>query len=50
MSFEEIINIRDMKVEDISEITDLDKKISGFNRPEMWKSEIQHYEMHKILE
>jgi len=43
MSFDEIIHIREMQEEDISEITDLDKKISGFNRPEMWRSEILHY-------
>ena len=43
MGFKETIHIREMKEEDISEITDLDKKISGFNRPDMWRSEIQHY-------
>ncbi|MFX1282569.1 MAG: GNAT family N-acetyltransferase [Promethearchaeota archaeon] len=43
MSVDEIIHIREMREEDISEITDLDKEISGFNRPKMWKSEIQHY-------
>jgi GNAT superfamily N-acetyltransferase len=43
MSFDELIHIREMREEDISEIIDLDKKISGFNRPEMWRSEVQHY-------
>lgn len=49
MSFDEIIHIREMQEEDISPITDLDKKISGFNRPEMWRSEIQHYLQNKSI-
>ncbi|MFX0053063.1 MAG: GNAT family N-acetyltransferase [Candidatus Hermodarchaeota archaeon] len=43
MSTGEEIHIRKMKDSDISSITSLDKRISGSSRPEMWRSEIQHY-------
>lgn len=43
MNPQEEIIIRKMKESDISSIILLDELISGMSRPEMWKSEIQHY-------
>ncbi|MHA2225021.1 MAG: N-acetyltransferase family protein [Candidatus Hodarchaeales archaeon] len=40
---EKKIRIRVMEEADIPSIIILDEKISGFQRPEMWKSELQHY-------
>ena len=39
----EEITIRKLKESDIASIASLDELISGISRPEMWKSEIQHY-------
>jgi GNAT superfamily N-acetyltransferase len=49
MNGDEIIHIREMREEDISAIIDLDEKISGYTRPEMWRSEIQHYLQNKSI-
>lgn len=40
---EENIHVRRMDEADITSIISLDEKISGIHRPDMWKSEIQHY-------
>lgn len=37
------ILIRDMEEKDISSIISLDERISGSFRPNMWKSELNHY-------
>ena len=39
----ESIIIREMKESDIDPIIQMDKRISGVFRPEMWKAEIEHY-------
>lgn len=39
----ESIVIREMKESDIDPIIKMDKRISGALRPEMWKSEMEHY-------
>ena len=49
MNGDEIIHIREMREKDISAIIDLDEKISGYTRPEMWRSEIQHYLKNKSI-
>ncbi len=49
MNGEKKIQIREMREEDISEIINLDEKISGYTRPEMWRSEIQHYLKNKSI-
>ncbi len=43
MNSQEEFTIRQLKESDISSIALLDELISGMSRPEMWKSEIQHY-------
>lgn len=43
MNPREEITIRKLKESDIASIASLDELISGISRPEMWKSEIQHY-------
>ena len=37
------ILVRKMEVKDISSLISLDERISGTSRPDMWKSEINHY-------
>jgi ribosomal protein S18 acetylase RimI-like enzyme len=43
LSSEVTILIRKMEEEDISSLISLDERISGSYRPDMWKSEINHY-------
>ncbi|MCK5343377.1 MAG: GNAT family N-acetyltransferase [Candidatus Heimdallarchaeota archaeon] len=43
MNPREEITIRKLKESDIASIASLDELISGISRPEMWKSDIQHY-------
>ena len=43
MNPREEITIRKLKESDIASIASLDELISGISRPEMWRSEIQHY-------
>ncbi|MFX1532987.1 MAG: GNAT family N-acetyltransferase [Promethearchaeota archaeon] len=42
-SINEVILIRKMEEKDLSSIISIDKKISTYDRPDMWNSELIHY-------
>ena len=49
MNGDKKIAVREMREEDISAIIELDEKISGYTRSEMWRSEIEHYLRNKSI-